>query len=169
MRDKRKIFFCLICLIIIIVSERFLFIKAKKEDNEYKEMMKANLKTLQTELEIRNFKSSKDYTKGSLEYERNEDQYDYGYIEARYNIYGEITNLSVVLDYSADLYIDDIFYDAYHIFDLLGLGITNEYNLDTDLADNFLINDEFYLNNKRYNLSITKPEGKKIQFEISGD
>lgn len=166
MRDKRKIFFCLICLIIIVICERFLYIKAKKEDTEYKKVLKAKLSEVVEELELRNFTSKKNYKKGKLQYERNKAEYDYGFISLGYDIDGEINNIDITLEYSDNLYIDDIFYDAYYIFNLLGINIDNEYNFDTDLADNFSVSDEFILNNSKYNLSITKQDDNKIQFEI---
>ena len=166
MRDKRKLFFCLICMIITIICEIFLYINLKDDDIEYKKMMKEKLQGVADELKLRNFDSKIDYQKGKLEYERNKENFDYGYICVDYDIKGEIEDISIKLDYSDNLYTDDVFYDAYYIFNLLGINVQDENDFDTDLDKNFSENNTFVLNNNEYNLSIKKIDDKKIEFEI---
>lgn len=166
MKDRRKVFFCLICLIITIISEIFLYNQAKVNDSNYKKMMKDKLKNVTDELEVRSFERKKDYQKGCLEYERNKEGYDYGYININYNIDGDISDVSIKLEYSDNLYIDDIFYDSYYIFNLLGINIENEYNFDSDIGSDFSVEDEIYINDNKYIFSITKQDNNQIQFEI---
>ncbi len=166
MRDKRKVFFCLICIVITIVFEVFLYRDAKLFDVEYKKMMDSKLSNVVKELEERNFKSKNDYHQGALEYERNIEGWDYGYIFIQYDIWGNIEDISIKLEYSNNLYIDDIFYDSYYIFNLLGINILNEYNFDSDLANNFSMQDEIIVDNNKFNYSINRTNENKIQFEI---
>ncbi len=166
MRDRRKIIFCLVCILITIIFNIGLYKSAQKKDLEYKKMMEKKLAIPVSELEERQFESEIDYRNGKLEYERKKDGYEYGYICINYDINTNIDKLDIKLEYNDNLYIDDIFYDAFYIFNLLDLNIENKYNLDSDLADNFAFNNEIIVNNKIYNLGIRKTEDKKIVFEI---
>lgn len=153
MKDKRKIIFCFICLIIIVVSEFFLFKKAKSEDKIYKENMKLKLEPIATELIARGFEEKSSLKKniienGILEYERNTE--DYACLEIHYDEFGKIENLKILLEYPENNYSDDIFSDVYYIFSIVGIDLYEEKYIE---ALNVLTDDT---NNKKINSEISK-------------
>lgn len=134
MRDKRKIIFCFICLIIIIVSEFFLYKKAYKEDEKYKSDMKNFLQPIATELESRGFlkNNEKDCNieNGCLSFERDLNNSDFGKLKIKYDINGKIKNVSICLDYSLENYSEDIFSDVYYLLSLVGIDLYEEQYID---------------------------------------
>ena len=166
MRDRRKIFFCLVVLVITIISEFFLFKDALKIDEQYKDVLKNKLLKYETQLNQREFLGYLDYRKGQIEFEKNKDRNDYGYIMIEYDLEGNISNLFVNLNYSNDMYIDDIFNDAYNIFSLIDVNIHNDFNFDSDFSKGFEVGDIFILNDEKYNLEISRKNDDIINFSI---
>lgn len=179
MKDKRKIIFFTICLIIIVVSEYFMFNKAKVEDELYKKEIKEILVPIELELNARGFISAEDNNieNGVLEYQRNNEFYDHGYIKISYNLEKEISDILIKLDYSNQNYSDDIFSDVYYIFNLVGLDLYEEEYIDalniltegtkSEQIDEKIAKSEIYINDKKYTVSVKKvkeKEQEKIQF-----
>lgn len=180
MKDKRKVIFILICLIITIIIEIYMFQIAKKEDETYKNNIKTKLAPIALELEARGFKNKNEENvleNGILEYERNENSSDYGYLKISYDLDSKISDISIKLEYSDENYSDDIFSDVYYIFNLVGLDLYEE---EYTNALNILLNDsknkkldekisksEIYINNQFYTISLNKirnNDEEKIQF-----
>lgn len=180
MKDKRKVGFILICLLITIICEIFMFRNAKKEDQKYKNTMDSKLKLVSLELEARGFdnKNEKNSLRnGILEYERNEKGSDYGYLKILYDLDAEISDISIKLEYSSENYSEDIFSDVYYIFNLVGLDLYEEEYTDAlnillddssaDKIDEKIAKSEIYINDKIYTISLKsiKENGEeKIQF-----
>lgn len=179
MKDKRKIVFIVICLISIIISEYFMFKKAKVEDELYKNEIKEILEPVETELIARGFISDEDNNiqHGVLEYERNNEFFDYGYIKIDYDLEKQISNISIKLEYSNKNYSDDIFSEVYYIFNLVGLDLYEEEYIDalniltegtkTEKIDEKISKSQIYINDKKYTVSVKKVkenEQEKIQF-----
>lgn len=179
MKDKRKIVFVVIWLIIIIVSEYFMFKKAKVEDELYKKEIKEILEPVELELNARGFVSDEDNNieHGVLEYERNNEFYDYGYIKICYDLEKAISNISINLEYSKQNYSDDIFSDVYYIFNLVGLDLYEEEYIDalniltegtkSEQIDEKISKSEIYINDEKYTVSLKKvkeDDQEKIQF-----
>lgn len=179
MKDKRKIIFVIICLIIIITSEYFMFKKAKAEDELYKKEMKEILEPIELELIARGFGSDEDNNieNGILEYQRNNEFYDHGYIYISYNLEKEISDISIKLEYSNQNYSDDIFSDVYYIFNLVGVDLYEEEYMDalniltegakSEQIDEKIAKSEIYINDEKYTVSVKKVkenEQEKIQF-----
>ncbi|MBP3597437.1 MAG: hypothetical protein J6J60_08630 [Clostridia bacterium] len=175
MKDKRKIVFVVICLIIIIASEYFMFKKAKAEDELYKNEIKEILAPIELELNARGFASDEDNNigHGILEYERNNEFYDYGYIKICYDLEKQISDISIKLEYSNQNYSDDIFSDVYYIFNLVGVDLYEEEYLDalniltegtkSEQIDDKISKSEIYINDEKYTVSLKKVK-EKIQF-----
>lgn len=180
MKDKRKVIFILICLIITIICEIFMFRNAKKEDELYKIAMKDKLKPMALELEARGFEKKVEednLENGILEYERNDISSDYGYLKIIYDINAEISDISIKLEYSSENYSDDIFSDVYYIFNLVGLDLYEEEYTDalnillddseTEKIDDKIAKSEIYINDEVYMISlksIKENNEEKIQF-----
>lgn len=175
MKDKRKIVFVVICLIIIIASEYFMFKKAKVEDELYKNEIKEILEPVELELNARGFASNEDNNieHGILEYERNNELYDYGYIKIGYDLEKQISDISIKLEYSNQNYSDDIFSDVYYIFNLVGVDLYEEEYIDalniltegtkSEQIDDKISKSEIYINDEKYTVSLKKVK-EKIQF-----
>lgn len=179
MKDKRKIVFIIVCLVVIIISEYFMFKKAKVEDELYKKEIKEILEPIELELNARGFTSNEDNNieHGILEYERNNEFYDYGHIKICYDLEKEISDIIIKLEYSNQNYSDDIFSDVYYIFNLVGLDLYEEEYIDalniltegtkSEKIDEKISKSEIYINDEKYTVSVKKvkeKEQEKIQF-----
>lgn len=180
MKDKRKIIFVVICLILIVLCEFFMFKNAKAEDEQYKKDMKIKLDPIAMELEARGFNKKDEeisIENGILEYERNENSSDYGYLKISYDLDKEISDISIKLEYSNQNYSDDIFSDVYYIFNLVGLDLYEDEYIDAlnilteetsaEKLDEQISKSEIYINDEIYTISlktITENNEEKIQF-----
>lgn len=183
MKDKRKTIFCFICLIIIIVSEFFLYKKAYKEDQKYKSDMKNFLQPIATDIESRGFVKTNErdcnIENGCLSFERDSNNSNYGNLKIKYTLDGKIKNVSICLDYSLENYSDDIFSDVYYLLSLVGIDLYEDEYID---ALNILIekpsqkveideeikSSKIFINDTQYTLSLKKIKSNtgenKIQF-----